>query len=114
MVAVLADPSIYEYTGGEAPTLEHLHGRYAAQLVGRSADDSVLIADLAWVVTPAWQGQRIASEATWAMIGWLRSKGISHFVAHIHPDHQVSMSVARNQGLHPTGIAKDDEVRWES
>jgi len=34
MVDVLADPSLYEYTGGEAPSLDLLDGRYAAQTVG--------------------------------------------------------------------------------
>lgn len=143
MVAVLAEPSIYEFTGGLAPSLDALRSRYAAQSLGHSADgsegwlnwiitpratdepagfvqatltqkNSTVVADLAWVVTPAWQGQGIASEATRAVVDWLRSKGVDHFVAHIHPGHQASMSVARNQGLHPTFDEKDGEVRWES
>jgi RimJ/RimL family protein N-acetyltransferase len=143
MVPVLAEPSLYEFTGGHAPTLDALRSRYIAQSVGRSADgsegwlnwiitpratddpagfvqatlmqkNSTVVAELAWVVTPAWQGQGIASEATRAVVDWLRSKGVDHFVAHIHPRHHASMSVAWNQGLHPTFDEKDGEVRWET
>lgn len=143
MVDVLADPSLYEYTGGEVPSEELLQSRYAAQAVGKSddgsqwwlnwvvthratgepagfvqatveRDGSTLTADLAWVISPRWQGQGIASEATQAMIGWLRSNGVSRFTAHIHPDHRASMGVARNQALHPTSVEKDGETRWES
>jgi len=142
MVAVLAEPSLYEFTGGLAPTLDTLRSRYADQVVGHSADgtegwfnwiimpratgdpagfvqatltreNSVLVAELAWVVTPAWQRQRIASEATRVMVDWLQSKGVGHFVAHIHSEHHPSMSVARNLGLQPTSVEKDGEVRWE-
>lgn len=40
MVEVLADASLYEYTGGEAPSLEQLQRRYEAQEVGQSQDRS--------------------------------------------------------------------------
>ena len=40
MVAVLADPSIYEFTGGSPPTLSELTARYARQAVGHSPDGS--------------------------------------------------------------------------
>lgn len=143
MVGVLADPSLYEYTGGEAPSGEQLRRRYATQAVGRSEDGSQgwfnwivklqcdgtpvgfvqatvhrkrrgLEGDIAWVISPAHQGQRIASEATEAMIGWLKANGVSRFVAFVHPEHSASMGVARNQGLHPTSVIEDGEVRWES
>ncbi len=38
MVAVLSDPSLYEFTGGTPPTLEELTARYARQAVGHSPD----------------------------------------------------------------------------
>lgn len=142
MVGVLAERSLYEYTGGVAPNLEELRSRYAAQSVGRSGDGScwlnwvlicrvsgdptgfvqatvtrdgsALVADLAWVVAPSWQGKGIASEATLAMVGWLRSNGVGRFTAHIHPGHQASMNVAQNQALHPTFVESDGETRWES
>lgn len=34
MVAVLGDPSLYGFTGGEPPTREELTGRYRAQVAG--------------------------------------------------------------------------------
>jgi len=35
MVSVLADPSLYLFTGGTPPTLEELTARYARQAVGQ-------------------------------------------------------------------------------
>ncbi|TFB67185.1 N-acetyltransferase [Cryobacterium sp. Hz7] len=143
MVDVLADPSLYEYTGGEAPSLDLLHSRYAAQSVGQAddgsqwwlnwivtyrdtgepagfvqatveCDGSMLVAEIAWVISPRRQGQGIASEATQMMIGWLRAHEVNRFTAHIHPEHQASIGVARNQALRPTSTAKDGETRWMS
>ena len=153
MVAVLADEALYEFTGGEPPTLERLQSRYAAQVVGASADgaewwlnwmvtrrdsgasvgfvqatvragtngsvadgsvadDSV--ADLAWVISGPHQGQGLASEATGAMMLWLRSHGVTRFTAFIHPDHGASQAVARHQDFYPTDQVHDGEIRWES
>lgn len=143
MVEVLADASLYVYTGGEAPTLEQLQRRYEIQAVGHSGDSlqewfnwilklqdsdtpigfvqatvesngSELVACIAWVISPNFQGQGMASEATKAMCDWLRSRGVDNFVAYIHPEHLASMGVALKQGLHPTAVEEDGEVRWES
>jgi RimJ/RimL family protein N-acetyltransferase len=143
MIEVLADPSLYEYTGGEVPSLELLEKRFAAQAVGHSdagsqwwlnwvvikrdiggpvgyvqatVEDvgSRLVADIAWVISPNWHGRGIASEATRAMVAWLRSNGVHSLTAHIHPNHQASMKVAQNQALHATSTKKDGETRWES
>lgn len=143
MVGVLADASIYEYTGGEAPSLEQLQRRYAVQAVGHSKDGTQrwfnwivkprdndapigfvqatveqsgedLVAEIAWVISPRHQGQGMASEATNMMTSWLRSKGVNRFVAHVHPAHYASMGVARNQGLNATSLTEDGETRWES
>ena len=143
MVQVLADASMYEYTGGEAPSLEQLQRRYAAQSVGHSEDGAQgwfnwivklknsdepigvvqatarhngteQVADIAWVISSAHQGQGMASEATKAMINWLRFKGVSSFAAYVHPKHHASMGVARKQGLHPTPMVENGEIRWES
>ncbi len=143
MVEVLADASMYEYTGGEAPSFEQLQRRYAAQSVEHSEDGlqgwfnwivkpknsdapigfvqatveqsgPKVVANIAWVISPIHQGQGMASEATKAMNSWLRSKGVNSFVAYLHPSHFASMGVARNQGLHPTPMLEDGEIRWES
>lgn len=142
MVDVLAAPSLYDFTGGEAPSLEQLKDRYAAQAVGHSADGSQwwlnwvviqrdgaqpigfvqatvendgskLVADIAWVISPTWQGHGFASEAAQGMLEWLRSNGVDHFTAHIHPANHASMHVAHNQQLHVTSSKKDGENRWE-
>ncbi|MBK5239536.1 MAG: GNAT family N-acetyltransferase [Actinomycetales bacterium] len=60
------------------------------------------------------QGRGFASEATTAMLVWLSAKGIADFTAHIHPDNETSMRVARRQSLHQTLIEKDGDVRWVS
>ena len=38
MVEVLGDPALYEFTGGESPTLDELTARYAHQIGGASPD----------------------------------------------------------------------------
>ncbi len=143
MVDVLADASLYEYTGGEAPSLEQLERRYEAQSVGHSEDGSQgwfnwivklkdgdapigfvqatveqkgqeLVAYIAWVVSPSHQALGLASEAATGMTSWLRSKGVTGFAAYVHPQNSASMGVARNQGLHPTPEMDDGEIRWES
>ncbi len=48
MARVLADPSLYAFTGGEPPTVEALRRRYVGQVVGRSADGRELW--LNWIV----------------------------------------------------------------
>ena len=143
MVEVLADISLYDYTGGEAPSLEQLQRRYAAQAVGHSEDRSQgwfnwivkpigdgmpmgfvqatlerkgpeIVANIAWVISSTHQGQGIASEAAKAMVRWLQFKGVTSLEAYVHPKHHASMGVARNQGLHPTDVTDGIEIRWES
>jgi RimJ/RimL family protein N-acetyltransferase len=142
MVGVLADSSLYEFIGGEPPDHDRLVRRYVAQTVGESDDGSqwwlnwvirckdsgVLIgfvqatvegkpgklgADIAWVVAPKAQGNGVATEATHAMIQWLQKRGVGILGASIHPQHQASMAVARNQGLEPTSTIEEGEIRWE-
>jgi RimJ/RimL family protein N-acetyltransferase len=72
------------------------------------------VADLAWLIGSANQGQGLASEATRTMMRFLRGQGITGFAAFIHPDHVASQTVARHQHLHPTAQVHDGEVRWES
>lgn len=143
MVKVLAEVSIYEYTGGEAPSLEQLQLRYEAQAVGHSPDRSQgwfnwivkprgggtplgfvqatlgrraleVVANIAWVISPAHQGQGMASEGARAMVRWLQRKGVTSLEAYIHPEHHASTGVARNLGLHPTEVTDGFEIRWES
>ena len=135
MVAVLSDPSLYEFTGGTPPTLEELTARYARQTVGHSPDGSeqwlnwvVLLdstpvgyvqatvvgdsAEIAWVISPSVQGRGLATEAARAMVGLLTAAGVRRLVAHVHPDHAASARVAERLGLRPTDVVEDGEVRW--
>jgi RimJ/RimL family protein N-acetyltransferase len=71
------------------------------------------VAEVAWVVGPAWQGQGLATEAARALIGWLGRQGAGTIVAHIHPDHHASAAVAAAAGLSPSGDWHDGERRWQ-
>ncbi|HEY2602207.1 MAG TPA: GNAT family N-acetyltransferase [Thermoleophilaceae bacterium] len=139
MVDVLADPSTYEYIGGEPPSEAELAARYLRQTGGRSPDgrqvwlnwvarrreDGDAIgtvqatvsedgsAELAWVISTSAQGNGYATEGTSAVIAWLRDQGITAFVAHIHPEHSASVRVARRLGFERKNCVKDGELRWE-
>ncbi len=141
MLFVLGDRGLYEYSGGQPPSLQELRARYARQAAGRSLDgahgwlnwiararssrvalgavqatlsieDGKLEAELAWVIGTANQRQGHATEAARATLEYLRRHRVAVFVAHIHPGHSSSIEVARRLGLTPTSAVKDGEVRW--
>jgi RimJ/RimL family protein N-acetyltransferase len=143
MADVLADPRLYEYVGGTPPSAAHLEARYALQAVGHSPDGrhgwlnwiareratgaavgnvqatltavkDYLEADIAWVIGSAYQRRGYATEAAGAMVQWLRSRATNAIVAHIHPDHEVSMGVASHLGLTATDVIDGGEMRWVS
>jgi hypothetical protein len=45
-------------------------------------------------------------------VHWLRERGVTRFVANIHPGHGASAAVARHLGLAPTDERRAGEVRW--
>lgn len=143
MVEVLAPAELYAYTDGEPPTEEELGHRYAVQSVGHSPardagwlnwiirrtatgdvagfvqaslvmGDEGLVADVAWLVTPSAQFDGIASEASCAMLDWLRSQQVVLVRALIHPDHHASARVAERIGLTASGDFEDGEAVWQS
>lgn len=142
MAAVLDDPALHTYTGGAPATLEQLRASYLRQVGGMSADGSERwlnwiarrrdddraigyvqatvtsetagpSAEVAWVIGTADQGRGYAVEAARTMVSWLRAQGVETIVAHVHPDHQASVAVARKVGLLPTDQVVDGEIRWE-
>jgi RimJ/RimL family protein N-acetyltransferase len=143
MAAVLDDPALHTFIGGEPATHEQLRSRYANQVVGHSADGSQrwlnwvardrasgaavgyvqatvtgpadrLGADVAWVVAVPHQRRGYAREAAKLMTDWLRDQGVDVVTAHVHPDHCASISVADWLGLRPTDTIVDGEVRWQT
>lgn len=141
MVDVLDDERLHEFTGGRPDTLSELRDRYRRYVVGptepgdvwlnwivRSAHDGAAIgfvqatvstlsgvrtvADVAWVIGVAWQGQGYASEAARALVDWLRTHGVHEVTAHIHPAHHASAAVASRAGLHPTDEVVGGEIVW--
>jgi RimJ/RimL family protein N-acetyltransferase len=64
------------------------------------------------VVATARQGEGLATEAADAAMDWLRDRGVTRFVAHIHPDHGASAAVARRLGLAAAEERHEGEVRW--
>jgi RimJ/RimL family protein N-acetyltransferase len=140
MVAVLADPQLYAFTGGAPPSREALRGRYERWAAGspdpavswcnwairlRSADcltgtvqatistHGEPVAEIAWVVGIQWQGQGIATEAARALVGWLGRQSVRTVIAHIHPRHRASAAVAAAAGLAATRQSVAGETRWE-
>jgi oligo-1,6-glucosidase len=139
MVAVLADPALYRFTGGGPPTLDELRTRYRRQVVGRSADgteqwfnwvarrrdDGEAVgylqvtltragstAELAWVIGTGWQARGYATEGARAVAAWALGRGVVELQAHIHPQHLASEAVARGLGMTVTDVEVDGERRW--
>lgn len=48
------------------------------------------------------------------MIAWLTATGVDGFVAYIRPDHAASAAIARKQGLRPTSVVENGEIRWQN
>ena len=141
MAEVLADPALYAFTGGHPLTPAELRDRYERLAAGSpdplvswgnwvikvratgglagyvqstiTGPGNALVAEVAWVVGPAWQGQGLATEAARALAGWLGGHGVATIVAHIHPDHHASAAVAAAVGLVPSGGWHDGERRWQ-
>ncbi len=139
MVAVYADPRMFEFTGGEPPTLDALRTRYERLAVGWNHDGSqqwcnwivrvqgasepigamqaTIAADLAWAevaweIGVAHQGSGYAAEAASAMLDALLGAGVRAIRACIHPDHAASAGVAARLGLVPTDEVDDGEIVW--
>ncbi len=137
MSSVLADPALYEFTGGDPPSRDALAERYRAQVAGsgRSAEQwrnwivrrtdsgepigfvqaTVVdrVADVAWLIGVAHQGQGFAVQAVRAMVDDLASSGVHRLTAHVHRDHRRSQRVASAVGLQRTGAVDDDgEEIW--
>jgi RimJ/RimL family protein N-acetyltransferase len=139
MAAVLGDPALHEFIGGQPSTVDELRRAYALQSVGhspsgdqgwlnwvvRDADGAVgtvqatldgdpATADVAWVIGTPYQGRGYAREAAAGMAGWLRGQGVAELAAYIHPGHRASIRVAEHLALRPTDEIADGEVRWTS
>ena len=139
----LGDPALHDFIGGSPPSADELLSRFARQVVGQSADGSQgwlnwvvraeasgevvgtvqatlsrgrhgVHAEVAWVIATPWQGRGLAKEAASAMVAWLRTVGVDHVMAHVHPQHAASAAVARHIGLEPTDAFVEDERRWAS
>jgi RimJ/RimL family protein N-acetyltransferase len=143
LAVLLDDPALHTFTGGLPASAADLRDRFRRQVVGHSPDgregwlnwvvrvaesdepvgtvqatltldDEEAVAELAWVTAGPHQRQGYATEAAAALVGWLTEQGVTGLVAHVHPEHLASASVARTLGLHPTDRRVDGEVRWES
>ncbi len=142
MAIVLGDPGLHRFTGGTPATRTELVTTYTRQVAGpadgsqrwlnwvlrRLADEQAVgtvqatlartdrgvVSEVAWVVGTPYQGRGYASEAAGVMVSWIRAQGDVTVIAHVHPDHRASTSVARAVGLSPTDTVVDGEVRWRS
>lgn len=142
MTEVLADPELYRFTGGEPPSTAELTERYERQVAGPPAPSSVKwfnwiarldgepigyiqatmqtdpgaqLAELAWVIGTAWQGSGFAAEGVSLARDWLAQRGVTRFIAAIHPEHRASERLAERVGLTQTGSVDGEGERiWES
>ena len=140
MAAVLADPSLYAFTGGDPPTEEQLERRYAGQVTGFSPDGTeewlnfiVLVgsqrepagfvqatipadggpAEIAWVIGSQWQGNGYGGRSAALLIDELALRGVRRIAAHIHPGNEASQRIGKGVGMAPTAVVVDGEIRWE-
>jgi len=143
MAAVLGDEALYEFIGGTAPCLEGLREHYLLLTAGSAKADEIWLnwvvrsavddraigtlqatvsrrleghpyAELSWVIGTRWQEHGFATEAARSLVGWLKSKKVGDFAAHIHDCHHASAAVARHLGLAPTPLRRDGEVLWRN
>jgi RimJ/RimL family protein N-acetyltransferase len=137
MSAVLSDPALHTFIGGEPLTVEQLRARYERLVTGspdpavswlnwvlrRRTDDTLIgtvqatvtarhSAEIAWIIGTPWQGQGLASEAARGLVTWLVRQYVRTVTAHIHPDHTASAAVAAAAGLLPTDEQHDGETVW--
>jgi RimJ/RimL family protein N-acetyltransferase len=134
MAGVLADERLHEFTGGHPATVSELRARYTRQVAGSGRPDEAWlnwivrragepvgyvqatvadsIAEIAWVIGTPWQGRGYATEATRALVDWLRAQRVRSVVANIHPGHRASERVATAAGLAPTDEMADGERVW--
>lgn len=136
---VLADPALYEYTGG-APvqavdemvrwftrwearvspdgselwlnwTVSERAGGAAVGYVQATVSDRPGV-NLAWVIGTPWQRRGYASEASRAVMDWLAHLGARRFRACVKPAHVASQRVAARLGLQRTEEWVDGEEVW--
>ncbi|MFD4956935.1 GNAT family N-acetyltransferase [Streptomyces sp. NPDC058451] len=140
MAAVLSDPALHTFIGGTPDTPQALRSRYQRMTAGsadpavswlnwviRLRDKSCLtgtvqatvsptghgpIAEIAWVVGTPWQQRGIATEAAQGLVDWLSRQLVHTVIAHIHPEHRASATVATAAGLTPTDEWHEGEIRW--
>jgi RimJ/RimL family protein N-acetyltransferase len=139
LAAIFADRRLYAFTGGDPSTLEALRSTFARLAAARTAsataqlnwvvrhrgDDQAIgmlqaifadgghAAEIAWVIGVPWQGQRLATEATRAVVAWLDARGVQTITAWIRPDHHASAAVALRAGLTSTGKYRDTKLHRE-
>lgn len=130
MAAVLADPALHHFIGGEPLSPDGLRARYERLVAGsgnpavswcnwvlRLRAGSCLVgtvqatitadgtAEIAWVIGTPWQRRGLASEAARGLVAWLEQGPVHTVVAHVHPAHRASATVAAAAGLTDRGVA---------
>jgi len=136
----LDDRALHAFIGGAPASETELRARFIRQAAGESPDGTQgwlnwvardratnapvgrvqatisdgdgRSAELAWVVATSRQGEGLATEAAGAAMDWLRDRGVTSFVAHIHPEHHASAGVARHLGLAATDVWHEGELWW--
>ena len=141
MAGVLADESLYEFTGGAPVDASQLRARYERMTAGSGRSEETWLnwvvrrrsdgrpvgtvqatvierdgehsAWIAWVIGVPWQRQGFATEAARMLVAWLREQGVTEVLAAVRPGHLASERVAARAGLAPTDQMADGERVWQ-
>jgi RimJ/RimL family protein N-acetyltransferase len=142
MAVVLADARLHEFIGGAPASPQALARRYRRLAAGSQRQQEQWLnwivrlrttgvpigtvqatvtlaaggehaAEVAWVIGVPWQGRGFASEASAALVGWLRGSGVATITARIHPQHRASERVAQRAGMRLTAAVVDGERVWQ-
>ena len=138
MYPILADPSIYEFTGDSPPSsVFALADKYARWERRRSPDGEEIWlnwlvrerelaiaigcaqativrtgAYVAWTIGTRWQRRGYASETARAIVSWLVTLGVFEIKACVNPGHTASQKVAYRAGLRRTNRLQHGEEVW--
>ena len=138
MYPILADTSLYQFTGGQPPRNVDAVERWFSDLESRKSPDGTqrwltwvvqlkeqkaligyvqatitgVQANIAWMIGTNWQGRGYAKEAVALLTARLKQHAVKQLTAYIHPDHKASQRVATSIGLLRTGASHEGEEIW--
>ena len=138
MFGILADQTLYKYTGGQPHGSKESLQQWFSALETRLSPDGKeqwltwivvqkerntpigyvqatikgMQADVSWLIATSWQGKGYAKEAAAMLKSLLEACKIESLSASIHPHHEASQKVAASLGLRRSGASHEGEEIW--